>query len=82
MQPAAANIRRRKRIGSLRSSSQPAVQYLLGALLLYKIERAGSPHDAEALVAGACAFRVLDLGLDGVAIFRALRGEDPTGVFP
>ena len=55
---------------------------MVRGLLLHEVERAGAAYDAEARVAGACALCVLELGLDGVVIFRALMGEDSTGVFP
>ena len=55
---------------------------LLRGLLLHEVKRAGAAYDAETFVAGACALRILELGLDIVTIIIALPSEDSTGIFP
>jgi len=50
------------------------------AYCLTKSKRAGAAYDAKAFVAGAGALRILELGLDVVAIIIALPSEDSTGI--
>ena len=55
---------------------------LFGRLLFHEFVRAGAAFDAEAFALGSGAVRILELGLNIVAIVVALAGENPSGIFP
>jgi len=54
----------------------------VSGLLLREVKRARTAYDAEAHLPRACALRILELGLDVVAVIPALMGQDSAGVFP